>query len=94
MRTVRYGTAAWRRYREGLPRTSTPRPAVERTVASILREVRRDGDAALVRLTARFDGVRLRPRDLRVPAERIRALARRADPSGRRRRNPRSRWRR
>src|SRR6185295_18121810 len=81
VRVVRYGTAAWRRYREGLPRTSAPRPAVERAVASILRQVRRDGDAALVRLTARFDGVRLRPRDLRVPAERIRALARRADPS-------------
>jgi len=78
---VRYGTPGWRRYRDGLPRTSAPRPAVERAVAAILRQVRRDGDAALVRLTARFDGVRLRPRDLRVPAERIRALARRADPS-------------
>lgn len=81
MRTVRYGTAAWRRYREGLPRTSRPRPAVERAVASILRAVRRDGDAALVRLSARFDGVRLRAGDLRVPAERIRARARRADPA-------------
>jgi len=78
---VRYGTAGWRRYREGLPRTSTPRPAVERAVAAILREVRRDGDAALVRLSARFDGVRLRAGDLRVPAERIRARARRADPA-------------
>jgi len=81
VRVVRYGTAGWRRYRDGLPRTSAPRPAVERAVAAILRQVRGDGDAALVRLTARFDGVRLRPRDLRVPAERIRALARRADPS-------------
>ena len=81
MRIVRYGTAAWRRYREGLPRTSTPRPATERAVASILRAVRRDGDAALVRLSARFDGVRLRAGELRVPAERIRALARRADPA-------------
>src|SRR5206468_3088033 len=82
VRIVRYGTAAWRRYREGLPRTSTPRPATERAVASILRAVRRDGDAALVRLSARFDGVRLRAGELRVPAERIRALARRADPPG------------
>ena len=81
MRVVRYGTAGWRRYRDGLPRTSAPRPAVERAVASILRDVRRDGDAALVRLSARLDGVRLRPADLRVPADRIRALARRADPS-------------
>src|SRR5439155_745399 len=45
VRIVRYGTAAWRRYREGLPRTSTPRPATERAVASILRAVRRDGGA-------------------------------------------------
>jgi len=81
VRVVRYGTAGWRRYRDGLPRTSAPRPAVERAVASILRDVRRDGDAALVRLSARLDGVRLRPADLRVPADRIRALARRADPS-------------
>jgi histidinol dehydrogenase len=78
---VRYGTAAWRRYRDGLPRTSTPRPAVERAVASILRQVRREGDAALVRLSARFDRVPLRPRDLRVPADRIRDLARSADPA-------------
>jgi histidinol dehydrogenase len=78
---VRFGTAAWRRYREGLPRTSAPRPAVERAVAAILRDVRREGDAALVRLSARYDGVRLRAGDLRVRAERIRALARRADPA-------------
>jgi histidinol dehydrogenase len=81
VRVVRYGTAAWRRYRDGLPRTSTPRPAVERAVASILRQVRREGDAALVRLSARFDRVPLRPRDLRVPADRIRDLARSADPA-------------
>ena len=81
MKVVRYGSPAWRRFRAGLPRTSAPRPAVERAVASILRQVRRDGDPALLRLSARFDGVRLRARDLRVPAERIRALARRAEPA-------------
>ena len=81
MRVVRYGTPAWRRFRDGLPRTSVPRPAVERAVAAILRQVRRDGDAALVRLSARFDGVELRARDLHVRAEEIRALARRAEPA-------------
>jgi histidinol dehydrogenase len=81
VKVVRYGTAAWKRYRDGLPRTSAPRPAVERAVAGILRQVRRDGDRALLRLSARFDGVALRPRDLRVPAEEIRALARRAEPA-------------
>jgi len=81
VRVVRYGTPAWRRYREGLPRVAVARPAVERAVASILREVRSGGDRALVRLTARLDGVRLRPRDLRVPPAQIRALARRAEPA-------------
>ena len=81
MKVVRYGTAAWRRYRDGLPRTSVPRPAVERAVAAILRQVRQEGDRALLRLSARFDGVELRPRDLRVGAEEIRALARRAEPA-------------
>jgi histidinol dehydrogenase len=81
LKVVRYGAPAWRHFRDGLPRTSAPRPAVERAVASILRQVRRDGDPALLRLSARFDGVRLRARDLRVPAERIRALARRAEPA-------------
>jgi histidinol dehydrogenase len=48
-------------------------------VARILAEVRRDGDAALVRLTQRFDGVSLDPRRLRVRPGELRALARQAD---------------
>jgi histidinol dehydrogenase len=42
--------------------------------------VRREGDAALVRLTERLDGVRLTPRQLRVSPREIRALAGPADP--------------
>jgi len=80
IKTVRYGTAAWRRWLAALPRSSAPRPAVERVVTRILRAVRREGDAALLRFTARLDGVRLTPRQLRVPAAEIRAFARRADP--------------
>jgi histidinol dehydrogenase len=81
MRRVRYGTAAWRTWLRGLPRAATPDPAIERAVAGILRQVQRGGDQALVRLTARFDHVRLSPRALRVPAREIRALARAADPA-------------
>jgi histidinol dehydrogenase len=84
MRTLRYETAGWRRYLAGLPRAGRPSPAVERAVARILAEVRRDGDAALVRLTRRFDGVSLSPDRLRVPARQIRAQARRAEPALRR----------
>jgi histidinol dehydrogenase len=50
-----------------------------RAAETIVRAVRRDGDEALVRFTARFDGVRLSRRALRVPPGEIRALARQAD---------------
>lgn len=79
MRTVGYRTAAWRRYLAGLPRGGKARPALERAVARILREVRRDGDRALLRLSERLDGVRLGPPGLRVSPGEIRSLARRAD---------------
>jgi histidinol dehydrogenase len=79
VKTVRYGSPAWRRYLAALPRASRPRPAVARAVAAIVRDVRRHGDAALVRLTARFDGVTLRPAQIRVKPAELHALARRAD---------------
>ena len=79
MKTVRFGSAAWRRWLASLPRASRPRPAVARAVAAIVRDVRRHGDDALVRLTARFDGVRLRPAQIRVKPKELRALASRAD---------------
>lgn len=79
MRTVRYGSPAFRRWLAGLPRASTPRPAVERAVARILAAVRRDGDRAVVRFTERFDGVSLTPARLRVPAAEVRRIARRAE---------------
>jgi histidinol dehydrogenase len=80
MRTVTYGGAAWRRWIASLPRSSAPRPAAARAAAAIVRAVRRGGDEALVRLTERYDGVRLTPRQLRVPPAEIEALAREADP--------------
>jgi histidinol dehydrogenase len=80
VRTLRFGSAAWTRYASGR-RGPDPgaRPGVERVAAAILGAVRREGDAALVRLTARLDGVRLRARDLRVSPREIRRLARLAD---------------
>ena len=80
MRTVAYGGAAFRRWLASLARSGAPRPEVQRAVAAIVREVRRGGDDALVRLTARLDGVRLTPRQLRVAPAEIEALARKADP--------------
>jgi len=57
---------------------------LENRVRGILRAVRRDGDRALVALTRRLDGVRLRPAELRVPAAALRA-AYRGLPAGTRR---------
>ncbi len=79
MRSVRYGTAAWTRFLASLRRGKAARPALARTVGRILAAVRRDGDRALVRLTARFDNVRLTHRDLHVPTREVRAMAAQAD---------------
>lgn len=69
MRTISYPSAAF----EQLARSSqeTP-PAIRRAVERILAQVRRNGDTALVALTRRFDGVRLRPAGLRISAARLR----------------------
>ncbi len=80
MRTVVYRSVGWKRWLASLPRSSAPRAGVARSAEAIVRSVRRGGDAALVRLTARLDGVRLTTKDLRVTQREIRALAERADP--------------
>jgi histidinol dehydrogenase len=84
MKNLRFGTAAWRRYLASLPRADRPRPGVESTVRRILRDVEREGDAALVRWTARLDGVRLRPSEVHMPAAQVRRLAAAADRATRR----------
>jgi histidinol dehydrogenase len=80
MRTVVYRSAGWKRWLASLPRSSASRADVGRSAEAIVRAVRRGGDTALVRLTERLDGVRLTPKDLRVPPREIRALAVSADP--------------
>ncbi len=79
MRTLAHGGRAHARWLAQLPRSSAPRPEVLRAAEAIVRAVERDGDAALVRLTARLDRVRLTPSRLRVRPAEIRALARRAE---------------
>jgi histidinol dehydrogenase len=80
MRTVRYRSPAFARYFAGLPRAASSSPRVARAVRRIVAAVRRDGDQALVRFAARYDGVAIDPRRLRAKAAEIRTLARRADP--------------
>ena len=49
-------------------------------VAAIIDGVRRRGDHALIEYTARFDGVRLQPSELRIGEETLRRSAERASP--------------
>src|SRR5262249_45512327 len=56
------------RLRRLAARGGAPGSRVEATVRRVITQVRRDGDAALLRLTWRFDRVRLSARGLQVPA--------------------------
>jgi histidinol dehydrogenase len=80
MRTLRFGTSAWKSFLAGLPRAAARRPLVERAVARIVADVRRGGDEALVRLTARFDGVDLSASTLWMKPAEVRTRAKQADP--------------
>lgn len=70
-RLLRSKTPEFRRFLKRLLERRTVRgDGLDRAVATIINEVRRNGDRALVRLTARFDGVKLAPSQIRVrPAE-------------------------
>jgi histidinol dehydrogenase len=57
---------------------------VEKQVFAILKSVRRDGDRALLRYTARFDGVTLSPRELVVSEREIDAAERKVSAKVRR----------
>ena len=48
-------------------------------VAAIIRDVRTRGDAALIDYTAHFDGVQMRPSELRVPEETLNRSALQVD---------------
>jgi histidinol dehydrogenase len=80
VRALRYRSRAFARYFAGLPRAASSSPRVEKAVRAIVAAVKRDGDAALVRFSARYDGVSIDPRRIRVKAVEIRSLARQADP--------------
>jgi len=79
MKTLRYRSREWKQYFAALPRAATPRADVDQVVAAILKAVRRRGDQAVARYTARFDKVRVEPGRLKMKAADVRALARRAD---------------
>ena len=66
MRTLKYTDRGFADELASLNRDSIPEPAVEKGVRDIIAKVRRGGDAALLKLTGKFDGVILTPEELRV----------------------------
>ncbi len=75
---MRYGSPQWRRYLREAAVEGRASPAVARQVAAIVAAVRRDGDSALRRYTARFDGIELPAGGIRVRPDALRAAAERA----------------
>ncbi|MCL5677145.1 MAG: histidinol dehydrogenase, partial [Firmicutes bacterium] len=53
------------------------RPDLEEVVRRLIEEVRREGDDALLRLTERYDGVRLRPEQLAIEQDEMEEARRR-----------------
>lgn len=64
-----------------LGRQSGVPPEVEETVRQVLEAVRARGDEALAEFTEKFDRVRLRPEEFRVPAEVLAAALEAMDPA-------------
>ena len=61
-------------------RNSGPTVETLERVREIIKQVRERGDLALIELTARFDGVTLRPDEIRVSREQLQELAAGLDP--------------
>lgn len=57
--------------RDWAERTREPDDAIEKNVEEIVNEVKNGGDAALTRLTLKFDRVQLKPESLRASSEEI-----------------------
>jgi histidinol dehydrogenase len=57
-------------------RTAVVSAELAKSVAAILADVRADGDRAVARYAAKFDGARLKPADFRVPPSELAAAAR------------------
>jgi histidinol dehydrogenase len=72
VRLLRAGKMGFERYLDRVDRRGLGENLrVEREVRTILRDVRKRGDRALVDYTKRFDGVRIEPRDFEVGREEV-----------------------
>jgi len=73
VRTLQYTSAGFSSRLQSTCRGAQVSPQVVRSVAAILDTVRSEGDPAVVRWAARFDGARLTPRQFRVSATELAA---------------------
>jgi histidinol dehydrogenase len=71
MRIIRYTDAAYADEIRRMNRRAEAPDAVRDAVASVIREVRGRGDAALIELTEKFDGAKLTKGGLRVSGEEL-----------------------
>lgn len=79
MRFLRWSELGAAERRRALSRPQPPTGDIGEAVAAIIREVREDGDEALLRLTERFDGCR--PQRLAVDESEMEAASERCDPA-------------
>ncbi len=79
MKRLRFGGREWKRMTGRREAERAGNSAVEAKVRGVIAAVRREGDAALVRLTRRFDGVDLQEGRLRVRAAELERLSRGCD---------------
>jgi histidinol dehydrogenase len=77
MRRLRFNARHFFAELEAFGRTAAVSPAVAKSVAAILADVRSRGDRAVAHYAAKFDGAVLRPRDFRVKPGELAAAARR-----------------
>jgi len=71
MKIYRYTDNDWNQIAAKLDRRAEASDAVQEVVSAVIKAVRERGDAALIELTERFDGVQLSSETLRISAERI-----------------------
>ncbi|BET65274.1 histidinol dehydrogenase [Opitutales bacterium ASA1] len=77
MRTIEYKAVDFQASLEAFCRTAGTDPKVREAVSRVLADVAAEGDAAVARYTAQFDGATLEPGQFRIAPEELAAAAKR-----------------
>ncbi len=76
MKRLRYGSPEFEREMAALYRRPAYPPEAEKSAAEIIAAIRHEGDRAVARFAAKFDGVKLDPKDFTVSQEELDAACR------------------